>query len=62
VIRQVNGTKVQVGLVAWGKGCGAIEDGQQNPSLFVDLAKYSGWIVRAMGLARTTHNKSVPLR
>ena len=62
VIRQVNGKKVQVGLVAWGKGCGAVEDGQQNPSLFVDLAKYSGWIGRAIELARVTKNRSVPLR
>ena len=61
VIRQINGKKVQVGLVAWGKGCGAVEDGRQNPSLFVDLAKYSGWIGRAMELARATKNRSVPL-
>ena len=45
VIRWYGRRQVQVGLVSWGIGCGArVEGNQQNPSVFVDVAKYTGWI------------------
>jgi secreted trypsin-like serine protease len=47
VIRWQGSKKVQVGIIVWGVGCGASEDGEQNPSLFVDVAQYSEWIERA---------------
>lgn len=52
VISQRNGRVVQVGLVSGGVGCGAVENGQQNPSRFVDLAQYGDWIEAAMKRAR----------
>lgn len=48
VIRQHGAEVVQVGLVSGGVGCGAVENGQQNPSRFVDLAQYGDWIERAL--------------
>lgn len=47
VIRWQGSTKVQVGIIVWGVGCGASEDGAQNPSLFVDVAQYGEWIESA---------------
>lgn len=47
VIRWHGGKQVQVGIIVWGVGCGASEEGKQNPSLFVDLAQYTDWIERA---------------
>ncbi len=47
VIRWHGSKKVQVGIIVWGVGCGASEDGKQNPSLFVDVAQYTDWIERA---------------
>ncbi len=44
VIRWHGRRKVQVGIIVWGIGCGDIENGKQNPSLFVDLAQYTSWI------------------
>lgn len=44
VIKYINGRVVQIGLVSGGVGCGANENGQQNPSIFVDLVQYSTWI------------------
>ncbi len=44
VIRWHGRKKVQVGIIVWGIGCGDIENGKQNPSLFVDLAQYTNWI------------------
>ncbi|WP_422345862.1 S1 family peptidase [Parasphingorhabdus sp.] len=47
VIRWHGRKKVQVGIIVWGIGCGDIENGKQNPSLFVDLAQYTNWIITA---------------
>lgn len=45
VIRWVGNKKVQVGLVSWGIGCGTRAGRhRQNPSVFVDVAQYTGWI------------------
>ena len=55
VIQQLNraGQVVQVGIVSGGVGCGAEENGVQNPSLFVDLQLFTGWIKSAQArLAR----------
>jgi hypothetical protein len=52
VIQRHNGQVVQVGLVSGGVGCGAIENGQQNPSRFVDLAQYADWIEGAKKLVK----------
>ena len=56
VIQQSNGRVMQVGLVSGGVGCGAIEKGKQNPSLFVDLAQYSNWIKQAETRVRAISN------
>jgi hypothetical protein len=47
VIRWHGNKKVQVGIIVWGVGCGASENGKQNPSLFVDVGQYTDWIERA---------------
>ena len=49
VIQQLNraGQVVQVGIVSGGVGCGAEENGVQNPSLFVDLQLFTKWIASA---------------
>ena len=52
VIRQLGVQVVQVGLVSGGVGCGAVENGQQNPSRFVDLALYADWIEGARKLVQ----------
>ena len=62
VIQQIGGRVVQVGLVKGGVGCGAEENGVQNPSLFVDLAQYSAWIKAAKQKLMSINNDSVPLR
>lgn len=62
VIQQTGGRVVQVGLVKGGVGCGAEENGVQNPSLFVDLAQYSAWIKAAKQKLMSINNDSVPLR
>ena len=60
MIRQLGLQVVQVGLVSGGVGCGAIENGQQNPSRFVDLALYGGWIEGAKKLVRSLTNEVRP--
>lgn len=60
VIRQRGVQIVQVGLVSGGVGCGAIENGQQNPSRFVDLALYGAWIEGAKKLVRSLNNEVRP--
>ncbi|MCZ8036041.1 MAG: serine protease [Novosphingobium sp.] len=60
VVRQRGAQIVQVGLVSGGVGCGAIENGQQNPSRFVDLALYGGWIEGAKKLVRSLTNEVRP--
>lgn len=52
VVQEVNGRVVQVGLVSGGVGCGAEENGQQNPSLFVDLVQFTAWIKAAEARVR----------
>lgn len=49
VVQRLNraGQLVQVGLVSGGVGCGAEENGVQNPSLFVDLQLFGKWIAEA---------------
>ena len=48
VIRWTGRKQVQVGLVSWGVGCGARAGRhRQNPSVFVDVGQYTGWIRRA---------------
>ncbi len=47
IIQERGGTIVQVGVVSGGVGCGAIENGQQNPSRFVDLSQYAAWLEAA---------------
>lgn len=55
VIRQVGQRKVQVGVVSWAYGCGLATDGakvrpgRKNPSVFVDVESYTGWIAKAKG-------------
>ena len=55
VIRQVGQWKVQVGVVSWAYGCGLatggakVRPGRKNPSVFVDVESYTGWIARAKG-------------
>lgn len=45
VIRTIGNRAVQVGLVSWGIGCGARSGRhRQNPSVFVDVTQYTGWI------------------
>lgn len=61
VIQQVDGRVVQIGLVKGGVGCGADENGQQNPSLFVDLAHYTAWIKAAEKKILTFDNDSVAM-
>jgi secreted trypsin-like serine protease len=60
VIQQSNGRVVQVGLVSGGVGCGANENGKQNPSLFVDLAQYTNWIKQAEMRVRAISNSVEP--
>ena len=60
VIQQLDGRVVQVGLVSGGVGCGANENGQQNPSLFVDLAQFGTWIKAAEKRVRAISNTSEP--
>lgn len=60
VIREHAGRKVLVGLVSGGVGCGAIENGQQNPSRFVDLAQYTDWIDSAKQRILSIRNESLP--
>lgn len=43
---------VQVGLVSGGVGCGDVENGVQNPSLFVDLQLYDAWLAKARARIR----------
>lgn len=59
VIQQLNraGQVVQVGIVSGGVGCGAEENGIQNPSLFVDLQLFTGWIKRAQARLATLGNE-----
>jgi hypothetical protein len=61
VIRQYGGRIVQVGLVSGGVGCGADENGQQNPSLFVDIAQFDTWIHAATKRVRAISNTVEPL-
>lgn len=61
VIQRSNGRVVQVGLVSGGVGCGANENGKQNPSLFVDLAQYTNWIKQAETRVRAISNSVEPL-
>ncbi|MVZ98760.1 serine protease [Sphingorhabdus sp. IMCC26285] len=61
VIQQSNGRVVQVGLVSGGVGCGANENGKQNPSLFVDLAQYTTWIKNAETRVRAISNAVEPM-
>lgn len=56
VVQDVNGRIVQVGLVSGGVGCGAEENGQQNPSLFVDLVQFTAWIKAAEARVRVLSN------
>lgn len=55
VIQRLNqaGDLVQVGLVSGGVGCGAVENGVQNPSLFVDLQLFTKWIAAARSRVAT---------
>lgn len=61
VVQELNGRVVQVGLVSGGVGCGANEQGQQNPSLFVDLVQYTSWIKAAEARVRALSNTVEPL-
>jgi Trypsin len=63
VIQQLNraGQVVQVGIVSGGVGCGAEENGVQNPSLFVDLQLFTGWIKRAQARLAALGNEVVTL-
>lgn len=61
VIQNTNGRVVQVGLVSGGVGCGAIENGKQNPSLFVDLTQYMIWIRKAETRVRVISNAVEPM-
>lgn len=47
IIQDRGGRIVQVGVVSGGVGCGALENGQQNPSRFVDLSQYGPWLEAA---------------
>jgi hypothetical protein len=53
VIRQIGQRFVQIGVVSWAYGCGVaaksanLPSGQRNPSVFVNLEHYTGWIDRA---------------
>ena len=53
VIRQMGQRQVQVGVVSWAYGCGVTAKGanlrpdQKNPSVFVNLENFTGWIARA---------------
>lgn len=53
VIRRMGERTVQVGVVSWAYGCGAaarganLRPGQKNPSVFVNLENFTGWITRA---------------
>ncbi len=53
VIRQMGQRLVQVGVVSWAYGCGVTAKGpklrpdQKNPSVFVNLENFTGWIARA---------------
>jgi secreted trypsin-like serine protease len=47
IIQERGRTIVQVGVVSGGVGCGAFENGQQNPSRFVDLRQYADWLEAA---------------
>lgn len=61
VIQQLNraGQVVQVGIVSGGVGCGAEENGVQNPSLFVDLQLFTKWIASAKQRLATIGNEVV---
>ena len=63
VIQQLNraGQVVQVGIVSGGVGCGDVENGVQNPSLFVDLQLFTGWIKRAQARLATLGNEVATL-
>lgn len=63
VVQQLNraGQVVQVGIVSGGVGCGAEENGVQNPSLFVDLQLFTGWIKRAQARLAALGNEVVTL-
>ncbi|ANY19368.1 Trypsin precursor [Tsuneonella dongtanensis] len=53
VVRLVGQRLVQVGVVSWAYGCGIAVRGargvpiRRNPSVFVNLANYTGWIAKA---------------
>ena len=55
VIRQMGQRTVQVGVVSWAYGCGLatggakVRPGQKNPSVFVSVESYTGWIAKAKG-------------
>ena len=55
VIRQIGTAKVQIGVVSWAYGCGIAAQGanarpgQRNPSVFVNVESYAGWITKAKG-------------
>jgi secreted trypsin-like serine protease len=61
VIQRLNraGAVVQVGLVSGGVGCGAVENGVQNPSLFVDLQLFGTWLREARARLATLGNDVV---
>lgn len=61
VVQEVNGRVVQVGLVSGGVGCGANENGQQNPSLFVDLVQFTAWIKAAEARVRALSGTVISL-
>lgn len=61
VVQEVSGRVVQVGLVSGGVGCGAEENGQQNPSLFVDLVQFTAWIKAAEARVRALSGTVISL-
>ena len=56
---------VQVGVVSWAYGCGLATGGgkarvgQKNPSVFVDVGSYTGWIAKATGSFQA--NRVIPI-
>jgi hypothetical protein len=61
IIQERRRTIVQVGVVSGGVGCGAFENGQQNPSRFVDLSQYSAWLEAAKEKVMKLHGQVEPL-
>ena len=53
LVRTMGSRKVQVGVVSWAYGCGqnaagpTARNGKKNPSVFVNVENYTGWIARA---------------